>query len=145
MAITREVREIRIAETAIERSRRRWPVRFGSACTPSAPVVTGGGSPTGLFSRSDTAPSRRLAQGTDSSRTFQRPTATSGQQPMFMDIVGVLFKYVAPPEDEPDAPSPFRFSEPGTLSKALEGAGDSSRSQELTRPAPDVLIPTAPI
>jgi len=64
---------------------------------------------------------------------------------MFMDIVGVLFKYVAPPEDEPDAPSPFRFSEPGTLSKALEGAGDSSRSQELTRPAPDVLIPTAPI
>jgi SAM-dependent methyltransferase len=44
-------------------------------------------------------------------------------QPMFRDIIGVLFKYVAPPEDDAEAPSPFRFSESGSLSRALEAAG----------------------
>ncbi len=45
------------------------------------------------------------------------------EQPMFRDIIGVLFNYVAPPEDEADAPSAFRFSEPGSLSRALKTAG----------------------
>ena len=39
-------------------ARRRWPVRFGSACTPSAPVLTARDSAGGLFSRSDTVPPR---------------------------------------------------------------------------------------
>jgi ubiquinone/menaquinone biosynthesis C-methylase UbiE len=51
-------------------------------------------------------------------------------QPMFRDIVGVLFKYVAPPEDEPGAPSPFRFSELGTLKQALEEAGFANVNEE---------------
>lgn len=42
------------------------------------------------------------------------------EQPMFRDIIGVLFKYVSPPEDEPGAPSPFTFSESGMAS--LSGA-----------------------
>jgi hypothetical protein len=54
---------------------------------------------------------------------------------MFRDIVGVLFKYVEPPEDEPGAPSPFRFSEPGTLARALEGAGFMNvREESATLP-----------
>lgn len=45
-------------------------------------------------------------------------------QPMFSDLIGVLFRYVPPPADtEPDAPSPFAFSESGTLSRALEESG----------------------
>ena len=44
-------------------------------------------------------------------------------QPMFRDVIGTIFKYVAPPEDEPDAPSPFKFAEPGSLSLALTTAG----------------------
>jgi SAM-dependent methyltransferase len=45
------------------------------------------------------------------------------EQPMFRDIIGVLFKYVSPPDDDPGAPSPFTFSETGRLSQALAGAG----------------------
>jgi ubiquinone/menaquinone biosynthesis C-methylase UbiE len=45
------------------------------------------------------------------------------EQPMFKEIIGVLFQYVTPPEDEPGAPSPFAFSEPGSLSQALTDAG----------------------
>jgi SAM-dependent methyltransferase len=45
------------------------------------------------------------------------------EQPMFRDIIGVLFKYVSPPDDEPGAPSPFTFSETGRLSQALASAG----------------------
>jgi ubiquinone/menaquinone biosynthesis C-methylase UbiE len=52
------------------------------------------------------------------------------EQPMFRDIVGVLFKYVAPPEDEPGAPSPFRFSEPGTLARAMSEAGFANVREE---------------
>lgn len=44
-------------------------------------------------------------------------------QPMFRDVLGVLFKFVTPPDDEPGAPSPFRFSEPGSLTRALLDAG----------------------
>ena len=44
-------------------------------------------------------------------------------QPMFRDVVGALFQYVQPPEDEPGAPSPFRFAEPGALTRALQEAG----------------------
>jgi len=58
-------------------------------------------------------------------------------QPMFADIVGLLFKHVAPPEDEPGAPSPFRFSERGTLQRALEEAGFANVSEEGAR------LPTA--
>jgi SAM-dependent methyltransferase len=43
-------------------------------------------------------------------------------QPMFRDIIGVLFKYVPPPDDR-EGPSPFGFSTPGTLTAALEDAG----------------------
>jgi ubiquinone/menaquinone biosynthesis C-methylase UbiE len=45
------------------------------------------------------------------------------EQPMFRDILGVLFKYVSLPEGESDVPSPFKFSESGSLSQALEAAG----------------------
>ena len=44
-------------------------------------------------------------------------------QPIFRDVVGILFQYVTVPEDEPGAPSPFRFAEPGTLMGALQEAG----------------------
>jgi ubiquinone/menaquinone biosynthesis C-methylase UbiE len=44
-------------------------------------------------------------------------------QPIFRDVVGTLFRYVQPPEDEPDAPSPFKFAEPGTLTRTLKEAG----------------------
>jgi ubiquinone/menaquinone biosynthesis C-methylase UbiE len=44
-------------------------------------------------------------------------------QPMFRDIVGLIFKFVDPPQDDPGAPSPFKFSEPGSLSTALAAAG----------------------
>lgn len=44
-------------------------------------------------------------------------------QPIFRDVVGPLFAYVTPPEDEPGAPSPFKFAEPGSLHRALEEAG----------------------
>jgi ubiquinone/menaquinone biosynthesis C-methylase UbiE len=47
----------------------------------------------------------------------------SFDQPMFRDIIGVLFKYVSPPDDEPGSPSPFRYSEPGTLTRAIDEAG----------------------
>ncbi len=53
------------------------------------------------------------------------------EQPMFRDVIGVLFKYVSPPEDEPDAPSPFRFSEPGRLAQALEAAGFVNVQEEF--------------
>jgi len=54
----------------------------------------------------------------------------SFDQPMFRDVIGLLFKYVPPPEDEPGAPSPFRFSEPGTLARALEDAGFDDVDEE---------------
>jgi ubiquinone/menaquinone biosynthesis C-methylase UbiE len=57
-------------------------------------------------------------------------------QPMFRDVIGLLFKYVTPPEDEPDAPSPFRFAEPGTLSGALRDAGFTDVREET------VTVPT---
>lgn len=44
-------------------------------------------------------------------------------QPMFSDVLSILFRYVPLPEDEPGAPSPFTFSQPGTLSEALRDAG----------------------
>lgn len=47
----------------------------------------------------------------------------SFDQPMFRDIIGVIFKFVTPPEDEAGAPSPFKFAEPGSLSTALADAG----------------------
>jgi hypothetical protein len=54
---------------------------------------------------------------------------------MFRDIIGVLFKYVPPPEDEPSAPSPFRFSEPGSLARALEDVGFTNvREESATLP-----------
>ena len=53
-------------------------------------------------------------------------------QPMFRDVIGLIFKYVAPPEDEPGAPSPFRFSEPGSLSAALAEAGFIEVREEST-------------
>lgn len=51
-------------------------------------------------------------------------------QPMFRDVIGVLFNYIAPREDEPGAPAPFRYAEPGTLSKALIDAGFAEVGEE---------------
>jgi ubiquinone/menaquinone biosynthesis C-methylase UbiE len=45
------------------------------------------------------------------------------EQPMFRDIIGVLFNYMVLPEGEPGEPSPFAFSEPGTLARALADGG----------------------
>lgn len=57
------------------------------------------------------------------------------EQPMFRDIIGVLFKYVSPPENEPGAPSPFAFAQPGSLSQALEAAGFADvREESATLP-----------
>jgi ubiquinone/menaquinone biosynthesis C-methylase UbiE len=46
----------------------------------------------------------------------------SVDQPMFSDIIGRLFKYVAPP-DADGSPSPFAYSRAGTLAAALTAAG----------------------
>jgi len=54
------------------------------------------------------------------------------EQPMFRDIIGVLFKYVPPPDDR-DGPSPFGFSTPGTLTAALEEAGFVDVEEEAVR------------
>jgi SAM-dependent methyltransferase len=58
-------------------------------------------------------------------------------QPLFRDVFGTLFQYVQPPEDEPGAPSPFTFAQPGTLTQALEAAGFAQVSEDST------TIPTA--
>ena len=52
------------------------------------------------------------------------------EQPMFKDIIGLLFQYVPPPDDEPGAPSPFAYSQAGTLGKALRDAGFVSVCEE---------------
>jgi ubiquinone/menaquinone biosynthesis C-methylase UbiE len=54
----------------------------------------------------------------------------SFEQPMFRDVIGVLFKYVSPPDDEPGSPSPFRYSEPGSLAGALNEAGFADTREE---------------
>jgi ubiquinone/menaquinone biosynthesis C-methylase UbiE len=53
-------------------------------------------------------------------------------QPIFRDIVGVLFQHVTPPEDEPGAPSPFKFAEPGVLTRALREVGFVDVEEETT-------------
>lgn len=59
------------------------------------------------------------------------------QQPLFEICVDLLFTYVTPPEADPDAPSPFRFAEPGSLTKALTEAGFVDVTEEqVTVPAP---------
>ena len=46
------------------------------------------------------------------------------QNPFFSRTMGVIMKYMkeGPPSD-PDAPNPFKFAQPGTLSAVLEAAG----------------------
>lgn len=44
-------------------------------------------------------------------------------QPLFRDVVGALFEYVDVPEDEPGAPSPFKFGAAGTITRDLTAAG----------------------
>jgi ubiquinone/menaquinone biosynthesis C-methylase UbiE len=61
------------------------------------------------------------------------------EQPMFAEIIGVLFKYVSPPSEDPDAPSPFRFSQPGTLSGALAQAGFAA-TEESTVTVPTTFL-----
>jgi SAM-dependent methyltransferase len=45
------------------------------------------------------------------------------EQPLFVSTLGVLMKHIEIPPPEPGAPNPFRFSQAGTLSAALQGAG----------------------
>jgi SAM-dependent methyltransferase len=49
----------------------------------------------------------------------------SPDQPFIASTVGQIFRHLAapPPPPPPDAPTPFRFAGPGSLSKALEAAG----------------------
>jgi ubiquinone/menaquinone biosynthesis C-methylase UbiE len=58
------------------------------------------------------------------------------EQPMFSDIIGRLFKYVPPPDDD-GSPSPFAFSQPGTLAAALTAAGFVDVTEE------QATLPTA--
>lgn len=59
------------------------------------------------------------------------------QQPLFDICVGLLFTYVEPPEIDPDAPTPFRFAEPGSLTAALTEAGFVDVDEEpVTLPSP---------
>jgi ubiquinone/menaquinone biosynthesis C-methylase UbiE len=51
-------------------------------------------------------------------------------QPMFSEVLGTLFRYVPPPDPEPGAPSPFTFSETGTLASALRAAGFEDVEEE---------------
>ncbi len=51
-------------------------------------------------------------------------------QPVYAATVGVLEKYVQPPPRDPDAPHPFRFSEPGKLRRALAQAGFERAHEE---------------
>jgi SAM-dependent methyltransferase len=44
-------------------------------------------------------------------------------QPHFSGTIGVLKKYVEMPRPEPDAPQPFRFAKPDSLSAVLNEAG----------------------
>ena len=51
-------------------------------------------------------------------------------QPMFSEVLGTLFRHVSPPEPVPGAPSPFAFSEPGSLASALRTAGFEDVEEE---------------
>jgi ubiquinone/menaquinone biosynthesis C-methylase UbiE len=52
------------------------------------------------------------------------------EQPMFSEVLGTLFRYVPLPEPEPGEPSPFAFSETGTLASALRTAGFEGVEEE---------------
>ena len=52
-------------------------------------------------------------------------------QPVFAATVGVLEKYAPAPPRDPDAPHPFKFSEPGKLGRALAQAGFEHSHEEL--------------
>lgn len=59
------------------------------------------------------------------------------EQPIFDICVGLLFRYVEPPAEDPDAPNVFAFAEQGSLSAALEEAGFSDVEEEqVTAPSP---------
>lgn len=53
------------------------------------------------------------------------------EQPVYQTTVGILLKYVQAPPRYPDAPHPFKFSEPGKLGRALEQASFDSVQEEL--------------
>lgn len=64
------------------------------------------------------------------------------EQRFFDVMVGILFRYVEPPESDPEAPSIFAFAQSGTLCAALEAAGFREVQEEsLTVPS---SIPAPP-
>jgi len=63
------------------------------------------------------------------------------QNPFFSRTMGVIMKYMEEPPPDPDAPNPFKFAQPGTLSAVLEAAGfqqvvEESRSIPWPWPGP---------
>ncbi len=59
------------------------------------------------------------------------------EQQLFDICVGLLFDFVEPPDADPDAPGPFTFAKPNTLSRSLRQAGFTAVDEELaTVPAP---------
>ena len=57
------------------------------------------------------------------------------RNPYVTSTVGVFMKYVSLPPPPPDAPTPFTFAQPGTLSTAMQAAG-FTQVQEETRTIP---------
>jgi SAM-dependent methyltransferase len=82
-------------------------------------------------------------------------------QPFMASTVGVLMRHLdpPPPPPPPDAPTPFRFAQPGTLTRALEEAGFSGieedhrtiplpwpgRAEELWDHFADIAAPFRPL
>ena len=50
----------------------------------------------------------------------------SFDQPYWQSMMGVVHRHVGGPLLQPDAPNPFRFAEPGSLSEVLRSAGFSA-------------------
>ena len=53
-------------------------------------------------------------------------------QPYWQSMMGIVHQHVGGVLLEPDGPNPFRFSEPGSLSKVLRAAGFKEAAEETT-------------
>jgi SAM-dependent methyltransferase len=52
------------------------------------------------------------------------------EQPYWQSMMGVVHRHVGGPLLKPDAPNPFRFATPGSLSEVLRGAGFNAVEEE---------------